>query len=72
VLVDGSKNGSCQINLKDTSFDSLFYADSESAFILSLKVFFEFKTHRIPPKMAMVPVKTTFLNIGKKRKKSAL
>ena len=69
MLVDGAKNESCQINLKDTSFDSVFCANSESVFILSLKVFLELENRQIPPKMAMVPVKTTFLHEGKKRKK---
>jgi hypothetical protein len=60
---------SCQINLKDTSFDSVFYADSESVFSFSQKVLFEFENRWIPSKIAMVPVKSTFLNTGKETEK---
>ncbi len=65
----GSKNESYQIHLKDTSFDSVFCTDSESVFSLRLKALFKFENRRIPPKMAMPPVKTIFLGKEKKRKK---
>jgi hypothetical protein len=58
--------------LKGTSFESVFCADSESVFCVRLKTIFESEKRGIPPKMAMVPVKTVFLNTGKKRKKSGL
>ena len=65
-----SKNESCQISLKDSSFDSVFCVDSESVFCFGLKLLFELENRRIPLKMAMVPVKTTFLDLGKDRKKN--
>ena len=64
------KNESCQINLKDTSSDSFFCADSESVFCFGLKALFEFENRRIPPEMPMRPVKPTFFNLGKERKKT--
>jgi hypothetical protein len=66
---DTWENESYQINLKDTSFDSVFCADSESVFSLRLKALFKFENRRIPPKTAMPPVKTIFLDEGKKREK---
>ncbi len=62
------KNESCQINLKDTSFDSVFCADPESVFCFWLKALFEFENRWIPPKMVMIPVKTIFLDKEKKKK----
>ncbi len=38
-----TKNESCQKSLKDTSFDSVFYADSESVFSFYIKALFESK-----------------------------
>jgi hypothetical protein len=61
-------NESCQIKLKDTSFDSVFCADSESVFSLWLKPLFEFENRWIPPKTGMISVKTTFFDIGKETK----
>jgi hypothetical protein len=64
------KNESDQIKLKDTSFGSVFCADSEYVFSFYLKVIFGFENLCIPSKMDMVSVKTSFRNIGKKRKKN--
>ena len=64
------KNESCQINLKDTSFDSIFRVDSEPVIRLRPKVFFELESRRIPSKMTRIPVKTSFLDEENKRKKS--
>ncbi len=47
-----------------------FCADSESVVYFRLKALFEFENRGIRPKMALVPVKTIFLNIGKKRKEN--
>ncbi len=63
------KNESCQINLKGTSFDSVFCADSESVFGFRLKALFEFENRWIPSKMAMIPVKT--ICSTRKRKKTS-
>ena len=64
------KNESCQINLKDTSSSSVFCADSESVFCFGLKVLLESENRTIPPEMPVRPVKPTFLDLGKKRKKT--
>jgi hypothetical protein len=71
-LYTGQKNESCQINLKDTSFDSVFCANSQSVFSLRLNVLFEFEKRWIPPTMVIVPVKTIFVNIRKKRKRKLI
>ncbi len=65
-----TKNESCQKSLKDISFDSAFYADSESVFSFYIKALFESKNRWIPPKIVMVPLKPVFLNTGTKRKKN--
>ncbi len=64
------ENESCQINLRNSSLDAVFCADSESVFCFRLKVLFESENRQIPPQIAMVPVKTIFLDKGKKRKKT--
>jgi len=64
------KNESCQINLIDTSFDSVFCSDSESVFSFWPNILFEVENRWIPPKMVRVPVKTVFLDREKERKKN--
>jgi hypothetical protein len=64
------ENESCQTNLKNTSFNSVYRADSESVISLWLEVLFEVENYWIPPKMARVPVKNYFSqhNKGKIKK----
>ncbi len=66
------ENESCQINLRNSSLDAVFCADSESVFCFRLKVLFESENRQIPPQIAMVPVKTIFLGIRKEREKKRI
>ncbi len=66
------KSESCQINLKNTSLDAVFCADTESVFFSRLNVLFETENRQIPPQMAMVPVKTIFLDLRKEREKKRI
>jgi hypothetical protein len=64
------ENESCQTNLKDASFNSVFRADSESVIGLWLKVLFEVENRWIQSKMARVSVKTIFLSKRKEKEKN--
>ena len=52
-----------------TSFDSVFYADSESGFVWWLELILKFENGWIPLKIPQVPVNRIFLDAGKERKK---